>query len=92
MDVGTVLVIFSTISFVGIGVPFPSAHLAEWGGMIEYYRDYLTLYPWTVAAPGLAVFISLVPGRGKYYDGKFLKPRVRLQIPEHLEAIFSWHI
>jgi peptide/nickel transport system permease protein len=60
MDVGTVLVIFSTISFVGIGVPYPSAHLAEWGGMIDYYRDYLTLYPWTVAAPGLAVFITVL--------------------------------
>src|SRR5207302_8136758 len=43
MDVGTVLVVFSTISFVGIGVP---ASVPEWGNMIEAYGDYLLLFPW----------------------------------------------
>src|SRR5713226_9235828 len=36
MDVGTVLVVFSTISFIGIGVP---ANVPEWGNMLEAYGD-----------------------------------------------------
>src|SRR2546426_1965722 len=57
MDVGTVLVVFSTISFVGIGVP---ANVPEWGNMIEAYGDYLLLYPWMVIFPGLAIFVTVL--------------------------------
>jgi peptide/nickel transport system permease protein len=60
MDIGTVLVVFSTISFVGVGVPFPSAHISEWGSMIEYYQDGLLVRPWEVLAPGLAVFVTVL--------------------------------
>ena len=57
MDVGTVLVVFSTISFVGIGVP---ASVPEWGNMIEAYGDYLLLFPWMVIFPGLAIFVTVL--------------------------------
>lgn len=57
MDVGTVLVVFSTISYIGIGVP-PS--VPEWGNMISAYSDQLLLYPWVVAFPGLAVFVTVL--------------------------------
>src|SRR5438477_22411 len=36
LDVGTVLVTFSTISFIGIGVPL---NVPEWGNMVEYYYN-----------------------------------------------------
>lgn len=57
MDVGTVLVVFSTISFIGIGVP---ADVPEWGNMIQAYGDYLLLYPWMVVFPGLAIFLTVL--------------------------------
>ncbi|HEY5538198.1 MAG TPA: ABC transporter permease [Thermoplasmata archaeon] len=57
MDVGTVLVVFSTISFIGIGVP---PDVPEWGNMIQAYSDYLLVYPWMVVFPGLAVFMTVL--------------------------------
>src|SRR2546421_3741176 len=57
MDVGTVLVVFSTISFIGIGVP---ANVPEWGNMLESYGDYLIVYPWMVVFPGLAIFVTVL--------------------------------
>ncbi len=57
MDVGTVLVVFSTISFIGIGVP---PNVPEWGNMIQAYGDYLLLYPWMVVFPGLAIFVTVL--------------------------------
>lgn len=57
MDVGTVIVVFSTISYIGIGVPIS---VPEWGNMIEAYGDLLLLYPWTVIAPGLAIFLTVL--------------------------------
>jgi len=57
MDVGTVLVVFSTISYIGIGVP---PDIPEWGNMISAYSDQLLLYPWVVIFPGLAVFVTVL--------------------------------
>ncbi len=57
LDVGTVIVTFSTISFIGIGVP-PT--VPEWGSMIENYEKLLLTAPWTVLAPGLAVFVTVL--------------------------------
>lgn len=57
MDVGTVLVVFSTISYIGIGVP---PDVPEWGNMISAYSDQLLLYPWVVIFPGLAVFVTVL--------------------------------
>src|SRR5439155_34318 len=57
MDVGTVIVTFSTISFIGIGVP-PT--VPEWGGMVEAYEKLLLTAPWTVLAPGAAIFLTVL--------------------------------
>jgi len=57
MDVGTVLVVFSTIAFIGIGVP---ADVPEWGTMIQAYGDFLIVYPWMVVFPGLAIFVTVL--------------------------------
>ncbi len=58
LDVGTVIVTFSTISFIGIALP-PS--VPEWGSMIQQYHA--CCYPpywWTIAAPGLAIFVTVL--------------------------------
>jgi peptide/nickel transport system permease protein len=57
LDVGTVIVVFSTISFVGIGVPLA---VPEWGNMVEAYERYLLAYPWTVLSAGLAIFVTVL--------------------------------
>jgi peptide/nickel transport system permease protein len=57
MDVGNVIVTFSTISFIGIGVP---QNTPEWGSMVEAYEKFLLSYPWTIAAPGLAIFVTVL--------------------------------
>lgn len=75
LDIGTVLVTFSTISFVGIGVPLD---VPEWGSMIELYRGYILTLPWTVLAPGLAIFVTVL-GFSLLGDGlrDVLDPRTR---------------
>lgn len=58
LDVGTVIVTFSTISFIGIALP-PTT--PEWGSMIQQYQA--CCYPpywWTIGAPGLAIFVTVL--------------------------------
>lgn len=57
MDVGTVLITFSTINYVGIGVPLT---VPEWGNQVVLYQDFLTSQWWTVLAPGLAIFVTVL--------------------------------
>jgi peptide/nickel transport system permease protein len=76
LDIGSVIVTFSTIAFVGIAVP-PTT--PEWGSMIAYYQG--SFYPsaiWLVAAPGLAIFVTVL-GFSLLGDGlrDVLDPRTR---------------
>ena len=57
LDVGTVIVTFSTISYIGIGVPVT---VPEWGNMIEGYESYLLTLPWTIGSAGLAIFVTVL--------------------------------
>lgn len=58
LDVGTVIVTFSTISFIGIALP-PTT--PEWGSMIQQYQSCcFPPYWWTIAAPGLAIFVTVL--------------------------------
>jgi len=59
LDVGTVLVTFSTISFIGIGVPLD---VPEWGNMVEYYQtqNLMGIAPWTILAAGGAIFVTVL--------------------------------
>jgi peptide/nickel transport system permease protein len=61
MDIGTVLVVFSTIGFVASAVPYPSL-TPEWGSMLSYYQGLgeLKIYPWEVLAPGGAIFVTVL--------------------------------
>lgn len=55
LDVGTVIIVFSTISFIGVGVP---QEIPEWGNMTEYYQAFLPAHPWPVFASGIAIFLA----------------------------------
>lgn len=57
LDVGTVIVTYSTISYVGVGVP-PS--IPEWGNLMFQYQDSLLTQPWTVLSVTAAIFITVL--------------------------------
>jgi peptide/nickel transport system permease protein len=57
LDVGTVIVTYSTISYVGVGVP-PS--IPEWGNLMYGYQDYILSAPWTVLSVTAAIFITVL--------------------------------
>jgi len=59
LDIGTVLVTFSTISFVGAGIPFPGP-VPEWGSMMSYYQGnfLLSQYWWYIGFPAIAIFMT----------------------------------
>ncbi len=61
MDIGTVLVVFSTIAFVADAIPYPST-TPEWGSMLSYYQQILPIasYPWLVFGPGAAIFLTVL--------------------------------
>jgi peptide/nickel transport system permease protein len=57
MDIGSVVLSFSALSFLGIGAP-PS--VPELGAMVFFYEPFLLEYPWMVLAPGLMVIIVVL--------------------------------
>lgn len=57
MDVGTVIVVYSTISFIGVGLP-PT--IPEWGSMIEGYTDLFPAYPWPIFSIALAIIVTVL--------------------------------
>lgn len=56
MDIGTVLLSFASLSFLGLGI---SVDTPEWGAMLSDGRAYLEQAPWLVIFPGLAIFIVI---------------------------------
>ena len=75
LDIGTVIVTYSTISYVGIGVPIG---VPEWGNLIEQYQDYLLSQPWLIGFVALAIFVTVL-GFSLLGDGlrDLLDPRSR---------------
>ena len=75
LDVGTVLVTFSTISYFGISLPETTP---EWGSMVFQYQSFLPTYLYLVLAPGLAIFVTVL-GFSLLGDGMrdVLDPRTR---------------
>jgi peptide/nickel transport system permease protein len=57
LDIGTVIVTYSTISFIGVGVP---ASVPEWGNMIERYQDFLVTQPYMIGFVALAIFVTVL--------------------------------
>ena len=60
MDIGTVIVVFSTVVWVIPGVlnyPFAAP---EWGAMISTYQNLLATDWWTVIAPAGAIFVTVL--------------------------------
>lgn len=60
LDIGTVLVTYSTIAFIGVASRYPGP-APEWGAMLGFYQQFepINAYPWLVLAPGAAVFVTV---------------------------------
>lgn len=54
MDIGKVILLVASLSFIGMGVQPPSP---EWGAMLNDGRAYFTQAPELMIVPGLAIFI-----------------------------------
>lgn len=56
LDVGSVLLMISSLSFLGLGVSAPSS---EWGMMLAEAKNVLTLYPWQMVPPGVMILLTV---------------------------------
>jgi len=56
LDMGSALVLASSLSFIGLGVQPPQP---EWGAMVSEGRRYVFVAWWTGAFPGLAIFATV---------------------------------
>lgn len=57
LEIGLVVVLESALSFLGMGVPPPTA---SWGLMISEGRGDLLFNPWLVTIPGIALFLLVM--------------------------------
>ncbi len=56
LDIGTIIMELAGLSFLGLGAMPPTA---EWGAMMNNGRSMLQTAPWTILAPGFAIFITV---------------------------------
>ena len=57
LDIGTMLMELTGLSFLGLGAQPPTAEL---GNMMSGGRSMLQTYPWVIIGPGIAIFIVVV--------------------------------
>lgn len=69
-QIGTVMLGFAGLSFLGLGVQLPHA---EWGSMISESRGMLRTAPWTVLYPSIALVFTVMVFN---YLGDALRDRV----------------
>jgi peptide/nickel transport system permease protein len=57
LDVGTVILVYAGLSYLGLGVrpPYP-----DWGEMVSSYQDYILSYPWLPFFPGLIIALGVI--------------------------------
>ncbi|GHV78776.1 peptide ABC transporter permease [Spirochaetia bacterium] len=77
VDFGNAILLFSGLSFLGLGAPPPTA---EWGAMVSDGANYLT-YWWIATFPGLGI-LTMSMGANFIGDGvrDFLDPKLRKQL------------
>ena len=57
LDIGTMMMELAGLSFLGLGARPPAA---EWGSMMSESRSLLQTAPWTIVAPGIAIFVTVM--------------------------------
>ena len=57
LEVGVVIILESTLSFLGVGIPRPTP---AWGVMVSDGRNYLAVAWWVAIIPGLGIFLTVL--------------------------------
>lgn len=57
LDIGTVLLVYSGLSYLGLSVTPPQP---DWGQMVGAYQDYLITAPWLSVIPGFIIALGVV--------------------------------
>jgi peptide/nickel transport system permease protein len=57
LEVANVIVLESTLSFLGFGIQPPQA---SWGNMLANAQAYITVAPWVAVIPGLCILITVL--------------------------------
>jgi ABC-type dipeptide/oligopeptide/nickel transport system permease subunit len=57
VNLGNAMLSLASLSFLGLGVRPP---IPEWGAMVSDARFHFQTHPWLIAAPGLAIAISVL--------------------------------
>ena len=76
LDVGRIIILEATLSFLGLGVQPPTP---SWGMSLSDAREYIQIAWWTATFPGLAIML-VVLSVNQLGDGlrDILDPRLRL--------------
>lgn len=57
LDIGTVILLYSGLSYLGLSVRPPQP---DWGEMVGSYQDYLITAPWLSVIPGFIIAVGVV--------------------------------
>lgn len=57
INLGGAIITEASLSFLGLGAPPPAP---SWGGMVASNRQFLTVAPWVVFFPGVAISLSVM--------------------------------
>lgn len=57
LDIGTVLLVYAGLSYLGLSVRPPSP---DWGEMVSGYEDYFILAPWLPIIPGFIIALTVI--------------------------------
>ncbi len=57
LDVGTVILVYSGLSYLGLAVRPP---LPDWGEMVSLYQDWMISAPWLPLIPGLIIALGVI--------------------------------
>ena len=57
LQVGTVIIIESSLSFLGVGIP---PNIPDWGNMISEGRSYIVSAWWLCMVPGVAILLTVL--------------------------------
>jgi peptide/nickel transport system permease protein len=83
LDVGYLVIVESTLSFLGFGVPPPQP---SWGGILAEGRQFMVVNPWLPLLPGAAILVTVLSinlvgdGLGDVLDPRRSKGAFRREI------------
>ncbi|HYW01459.1 MAG TPA: ABC transporter permease [Candidatus Acidoferrum sp.] len=65
LDIGTVIIVYSGLSYLGLSVAPPSP---DWGEMVAEYQSFMVTAPWLPIFPGLVIALMVI-GFSLFGDG-----------------------